>query len=130
MRKAGSLGDAPKPLTDAEKQITQFRADSQQKDMLIADLKKEVGNVKAQLAEAKQESAKYQTQMAELQGKLDNTARQLTQMKSDAVANNADKKRMVDENELLRGIVLRQMKEESRRSQTRKLVLEQMSKSG
>ncbi len=115
-------------LASAEKQITQFKADSQQKDLVIADLKKEVGSVKAQLATAQKESAAYQTQMAELQGKLDGTAKQLAQMKTDATATTAERKRMGDENELLRGIVLRQMKEQARRDQTRKLVLDEMSR--
>ena len=39
-----------------------------------------------------------------------------------------DKKKLTDENGLLRGIVLRQLKEQARRGQAKKLVMSELSK--
>ncbi len=113
-------------LADAEKQITDLKSDGQQKDAAIADLKKEVGSVKQQLADAKKQSAEYQTHMGDLQAKLDETQKNLATMKTDNAASVAEKKKMQEENDILRGIVLREMKEQARRDQTRKLVLDEM----
>jgi Flp pilus assembly protein TadD len=115
-------------LTEAEKQITQFKTEGVEKDKAIADLKKEVGSVTKQLADAQKQSQTYQVEMGELKAKLDDTAQQLTQVKSEVASNVGERKKMQDENDLLRGIVLRQMKEQARRDQTRKLVLDQMAK--
>src|SRR5205085_10850580 len=99
-----------------------------QKDEEIAALKKEVGSVKDQLARAQKESRDYQNQMADLQQKLENTNKQLAQAKADNTASAAEKKKMQEENGILRGIVLRQQKEQARRDQTKKLVLDQLAK--
>ena len=115
-------------LADAEKAIADFKADGAQKDATIADLKKDLGSVKQQLTDAKKESADYQNRMADMKAKLDATATDLTTAKADNTTVTADKKKMQDENELLRGIVMREMKEQARRDQTRKLVLDSMSK--
>lgn len=115
-------------LEAAEKQITQFKADGIEKDKVITDLKKEVGTVKQQLADTQKQSEQYQLQMGELKTKLEATAQQLAQAHTDSSAGATERKKMQDENDLLRGIVLRQMKEQARRDQTRKLVLDQMAK--
>ncbi|MHA3773953.1 tetratricopeptide repeat protein [Verrucomicrobiota bacterium sgz303538] len=115
-------------LEAAEKQITQFKADGIEKDKVITDLKKEVGTVKQQLADTQKQSEQYQLQMGELKTKLEATAQQLAQAHTDSAAGTTERKKMQDENDLLRGIVLRQMKEQARRDQTRKLVLDQMAK--
>ena len=114
-------------LADAEKMITSFKAEGAQKDQEIAALKKEVGTVKEQLAAAKQESADYQRQMADLQVKLEESGKQLAAAKAENAASAAEKKKMQEENGILRGIVLRQQKEEAVRSKTRKLLLGEMA---
>ncbi len=115
-------------LSDAEKQITQFKAEGEQKEQQISDLKKEVGTVTKQLADVQKQSATYQTQMGDLKGKLDDTSKQLAQMKVDTATSATERKNLVGENELLRGVVLRQMKEQARRDQTRKLVMGELGK--
>jgi Flp pilus assembly protein TadD len=114
-------------LADAEKSITQFKAEGAQKDQEIAALKKEVGSVKEQLAQAKQESADYQRQMADMQVKLEESGKLLAQAKADNAASVAEKKKMQEENTILRGIVLRQQKEEAVRAKTRKMLLAEMA---
>ncbi len=115
-------------LTEAEKQIVEFKAEGERKDVAIADLKKEVGNVKKQLADTQKQSATYQTQMADLQAKLESTGKELTVLKTDSAATVVEKKKMTEENELLRGIIYRQMKAEARQAITRKEVLDSLAK--
>ncbi len=115
-------------LTEAEKQIGQFKTEGAEKDAKIADLNKQVAGAQQQLASTKKESALFQTHMAEIQSKLDQTQKDLASTKSDSAAGAVEKKKMQEENDVLHGIVMRALKEESWRSQTRKVVLEQVSK--
>ena len=115
-------------LTDAETTIKTFKAQGEEKDKQIASLKVEMGNVKQQLAEAKKQSDTYQAQMSTLQGKLDVQATELTQLKSDAKLSDTERKRLAEENETLRGIVVRQMKQQAVRDKTKQLVLTELAK--
>ncbi len=115
-------------LAETETQIAQFKTEGAQKDAAISDLKKEVGAVKEQLSDAKKQSADYQTHMADIQAKLDATAKDLAEKKTANAAGETERKKMQEENDVLRGIVMREMKEQARRDQTRKLVLSQMDK--
>ena len=115
-------------LTDAEGQIKTFKAQGEEKDKQIAMMKVEMGTVKQQLDAAKKESAKYQADMSTLQAKLDTQAKELTQFKSDAKLTEAERKRLTEENETLRGIVVRQMKGEAVRGKTKQLILTELAK--
>jgi tetratricopeptide (TPR) repeat protein len=115
-------------LADAEKTITQFKTEGVKKDEEIAGLRKEMTSVKKQLADAQKQSADYQTQMADLQTRLEVQSKELLQTRSDAKTTLAERKKLQEENEVLRGIVVRQMKEQARRDQTKKLVLGELAK--
>ena len=115
-------------LAETEKSVANFKAEGEEKDRQIAALKKEVGSVKEQLAQARTESANYQRQMGDLQGKLEEQGKQLALAKAESATSAAEKKKMQAENEILRGIVLRQQKEEARRAATKKLVLGELAK--
>ncbi len=115
-------------LAETEKSVANFKAEGEEKDKQIAALKKEVGSVKEQLAQARTESANYQRQMGDLQGKLEEQGKQLALAKAESASSAAEKKKMQAENEILRGIVLRQQKEEARRAATKKLVLGELAK--
>lgn len=110
-------------LSAAEKTINQFKLEGEEKDRQIAALKDEVTSVRGQLAAAKKESADYQRQMADLQSKLEDSGKQLAEAKAENAASAADKKKMVEENTILRGIVLRQQKEEAHRAKVKTTVL-------
>ena len=109
-------------LAEAEKTIAQVRADGVKKDQEIAALRKETSSLKEQLAQAQKESGDYQRQMATLQQKLTEANTQISQMKADNAKSLAERNRLQEENQILRGVVLRQQKEEARRAQTKKLV--------
>ena len=115
-------------LSDAEGQIKNFKAQGEEKDKQIAAMKIEVGNVKLQLADAKKQSDTYQMQMGSLQGKLEAQAKELTQIKSDVKLSDAERKRLAEENDTLRGIVVRQMKQQAVRDKTKQLVLTELGK--
>ena len=115
-------------LAETEKSVANFKAEGEEKDKQIAVLKKEVGSVKEQLAQARTDSANYQKQMGDLQGKLEEQGKQLATAKTENAASTAEKKKMQAENDILRGIVLRQQKQEAVRSATKKLVLGELGK--
>lgn len=115
-------------LSEAEKSILQFKADGEKKDGEIASLRKEASSLKDQLAKAQKESVDYQQQMADLQQRLSQANTQIAEMKTDGTKGAAERTRLLDENQVLRGIVLRGQKEEARRSQTKKLVLSELAK--
>ncbi len=115
-------------LSEAETTIKTFKAQGEEKDKQIASLKIEVGTVKQQLADAKKQSDTYQAQMGSLQGKLEAQAKELSQIKSDVKLSETERKRLAEENDTLRGIVVRQMKQQAVRDKTKQLVLTELGK--
>ena len=115
-------------LADAEKQVTALKSDGVKKDDEIKRLNGEVTSVRKQLAEAQQQSAQYQTQMADLHKQLDSQAKELALVKADVTKSTAERERLVKENDLLRGIVLRAQKAQADKEQVKKLVLDQLAK--
>ncbi|MEA3188297.1 MAG: hypothetical protein QOD99_2127 [Chthoniobacter sp.] len=114
-------------LADAEKQIKTLNSDSPKKDEEIANLRKEVGETKALLVATQKQSAEYQTSLAGLQKQLDKANSEIAAMQA-SNATGAEKKKFAEENDLLRGIVLRQLKEQARREQAKKLVLGELKR--
>ncbi len=112
-------------LGEAEKTIHDFNASAPEKDQQIAALRKEVTDTKDLLASAQKQSAGYQASMANLQKQLDGAKAELVAMQTSG-ASSEEKKKYTEENELLRGIVVRQLKEQARREQAKKLVLSEL----
>ncbi|HYR58877.1 MAG TPA: tetratricopeptide repeat protein, partial [Chthoniobacteraceae bacterium] len=69
-----------------------------------------------------------QKQLADLQERLAAASRQIAEMKADGTKAMAERNRLLEENQTLRGIVLRGQKEEARRAATKKLVLGELQK--
>lgn len=115
-------------LSTAEKQIVTFKADGVEKEKKIADLNKELAATRTQLTEAQKQSANYQAQMNQLRTDLEAQAKDLAQAKMDTATGATDRKKLAEENDLLRGIILRQQKEQAHRDRVKKLVLEQLAK--
>lgn len=114
-------------LSTAEKTIQQFNIEMPKKDAEIAILKKEIGDVKDQLATAQKESRDFQSSIGELQTQFDTASSELAYLKSTATGSE-ERKKLTEENDLLRGIVLRELKEQSRRDQAKKLVVTELKK--
>lgn len=115
-------------LQDAEKQIVTFKAEGAEKDKKIASLTQDLTSARTQLADAQKQSAGFQAQMNDLRTQLETQGKELAAVKSEASAGLEERKKLTEENELLRGIVLRQQKEQARRDRTKKLVLDQLAK--
>ena len=115
-------------LQDAEKQIAGFKAEGAEKDRKIAELTKDLTTARTQLAETQKQSAEFQARMDDLRTQLETQGKELAAVKADAEAGIAERKRLTEENDLLRGIVLRQQKEQAHRDRVKKLVLEQLAK--
>jgi tetratricopeptide (TPR) repeat protein len=114
-------------LGDAEKTIADFNSNGPKKDEQIAGLKKDVDDAREQLNTALKKNQEYQGSISELQTQLEASNLQLTQLKNGS-ATSEERKKLVEENDLLRSIVMRERKEEARRSQEKKLILNELKK--
>jgi tetratricopeptide (TPR) repeat protein len=114
-------------LEEAEGTIKTFNADMPRKDVEIARLRQEVATAKQMLADAREESRKYQSSMADLRKQLDTANNSLAERKKSGKTAPGELHELGRENELLRGIVLRQLKEQARRDQAKKLVLAELA---
>ena len=110
-------------LDEAQKTITTLSSSSgSEKDQQIAALKTQLSTVQDQLDATKKEGINNRILIADLQTQLDETT---------ALAKaptGEEGKKLTQENELLRGIVLRELKEQARREQARKLVLGELDR--
>jgi Flp pilus assembly protein TadD len=107
--------------------IKNFKSNSPDKDKQIAELRKEVSETKALLADAQQQKDSVQSTLNDLQQQYDTTSAQLTELKANNEMASSEKKSLTDENDLLRGIVIRQLKAQALRDQTKRLVMDQLS---
>jgi tetratricopeptide (TPR) repeat protein len=114
-------------LSADEKIIKDFKSGSPEKDKEIADLRKQVSDTQALLASTQQQRDNVQSSLNDLQQQYDATSAELTELKANTAVGDTEKKTLTDENGLLRGIVLRELKAEARRDQAKKLVLDQLS---
>jgi tetratricopeptide (TPR) repeat protein len=114
-------------LAADDKIIKDFKSDSPEKDKQIADLRKEVSDTKALLVAAQQERDNVQTTLNQLQQQYDSTSSELTELKANSKISSSEKQTLTDENSILRGIVLRQLKEQARRDQIKRLVMTDLS---
>ncbi|MDD5350361.1 MAG: tetratricopeptide repeat protein, partial [Chthoniobacteraceae bacterium] len=110
-----------KQLDAAQKTIAAFNAAAPEKEKQIAALKSQLTGVQEQLDAAQKEGGINRDLIAELQKQLEaaNTAK---------APEGEDQKKLTKENELLRGIVLRELKEQARREQSRKLVMGELER--
>ncbi|MCX6966242.1 MAG: tetratricopeptide repeat protein [Verrucomicrobia bacterium] len=111
-----------KKLEEAQKAIANFNSAAPAKDQQIAALKLQLTSVQDQLALTQKEGNKNQTLIADLQKQLDAATAAVK------VPAGEEQAKLMQENELLRGIVLRELKEQARREQSRKLVLGELER--
>jgi tetratricopeptide (TPR) repeat protein len=114
-------------LTAAETQIAQLNAESVKKKEELEGMQKELTALKDQLVVSRDQNDRSATTITQLRAKLDEGAKELEDMKTRGVSNE-DFSRMSKENELLRVIVMRQLKDQARRVAAKKLVSEELAK--
>jgi Tfp pilus assembly protein PilF len=112
-----------KALAAAEKQVEGLMADNTRKDQEITKLRGDVTTLQGQLTALRQESAQYQTQVADL-------TRQLKELKEMPAAANPNEPNalITQENEMLRSIIMRQLRLQNRQQQAKELIIAQLSK--
>jgi Flp pilus assembly protein TadD len=124
---AGEKKAVEEKLAAAEKALKDAAAASPDKDKQIASLQSELNGVNDKLLEAQSQTAKSDEMLKTLQGQLDETSGKLAEIRLNPNPTK-EEKTLASENELLRGIILRQIKEQAQRDEARKLVDQEVSK--
>ncbi len=110
-----------KELGEAQKQVATLQADSTRKDQEITTLRGQLTTLQGQLTTLRQESATFQTQVADL-------TRQLKELKEMPAAGSEPNALITEENEMLRNIIMRQLRMQNRQQTAKELVIAELSK--
>lgn len=113
-----------KELSDTQKQVETLKGDVNRKDQEIAQLRGQLTGLQGELATLRQESGKYQTEVAEL-------TKQLKELKETNAATDskmAAAPESTQEAEMLRAIVMRQLRAQHRQQAAKELVIAELQK--
>jgi tetratricopeptide (TPR) repeat protein len=110
-----------KEIVEAQKQVEALKADVGRKDQEIVALRGQLTGLQGQLTELRKESATYQTQVAEL-------TKQLKEVQSGMDGKMATTPELTQENEMLRGIIMRQLRTQHRQQATKDLMIAELQK--
>lgn len=130
-RHAEEGGDHLKNLQD---QLASLSKTTHDKEQQLSEAKDEAGKLQSQLADVKsklssiqKKSASGDDQLKDLKERLEEKETQLARYKK-RKSKPGDDGSLVEENVLLRGIIMRQVKEEARRAQARRLLEDEMKR--
>lgn len=110
-----------KEIVEAQKQVETLKADAGRKDKEIAELRGQLTGLQGQLADLRKESATYQTQVADL-------TKQLKEVQSGMEGKIATTPELTQENEMLRGIIMRQLRTQHRQQTAKDLMIAELQK--
>ena len=110
-----------KEIAEAQKQVETLKADVGRKDQEIVALRGQLTGLQGQLAELRKESATYQTQVAEL-------TKQLKEVQTGMEGKIASTPELTQENEMLRGIIMRQLRTQHRQQAAKELMIAELQK--
>lgn len=105
-------------LAEAEKKIAEAAERPAQDQAAVETLRSEINSLNDRLLEAQAQIAGRDEQIKKLAGQLDEASGDLARMRLNPEPS-ADDKKVIAENELLRGIILRQIREQSERDAAR-----------
>lgn len=108
-------------LDAARKQVDILKAEGGKKDVEIAELKKQISGIQTEITKLRQENTNYQTQVAELTVKLKDMNNEI----QSPAAKKTDS-RLVKENETLRNIIMRHLRQQQRLLASKELVIAEM----
>jgi predicted nucleic acid-binding Zn-ribbon protein len=114
------LADLSKTMPDKEKQLSETKDEAQK-------LQSELASVKLKLSSLQKKSGSGDEQLKDLKDRLEEKEAQLARYKKRKSKSGGDGN-LVEENDLLRGIIMRQVKEEARRAQARRLLEDEMKR--
>jgi tetratricopeptide (TPR) repeat protein/predicted nuclease with TOPRIM domain len=115
-------------LDRAEQLATSLSELSKEKDQDIAMLKSEITRIKVERDKLFSENMRHQQSIEELERKLEMLSDGLTQEERNAIASASPVERQ--ENELLRSLVLKQLRRQAQMKQAKELLLRQLDKVG
>ncbi|WP_395747945.1 tetratricopeptide repeat protein [Prosthecobacter sp.] len=109
-------------VAEARKQVETLQADVGRKDKEIAELRGQLTGLQGQLADLRKESAAYQTQVADL-------TKQLKEVQQGGMEGKmAATPELTQENEMLRGIIMRQLRAQHRQQAAKDLMIAELQK--
>ena len=114
------LAALSKTMPGKDKQLSEAKTEADK-------LQTELADVKSKLSSLQKKSGAGDEQLKELKNRLEEKEAQLAQYKKKRSRSGGDGN-LVEENDLLRGIIMRQVKEEARRSQARRLLEDEMNR--
>ena len=114
-------------LTSAEISITKLTAESLKKKQELDGMQKELTTLKDQLASSRDQNDRGATTITALRQQLDDSAKKIDELKAKGMSTEEFAK-MSKENEMLRGIVMRQLKDSTRRAAAKQLLVEELAR--
>jgi tetratricopeptide (TPR) repeat protein len=114
-------------LANAEKTVREIGEDKPKKERELADVKKQLEQMRQQLTASQKQNQDFEITIADLRSDLDEATAEVEKAKLTG-ANAEETARLTKENDILRGIVIREREEEARRDQARKLMLAEFDK--
>ncbi|MEP6686206.1 MAG: tetratricopeptide repeat protein [Verrucomicrobiota bacterium] len=119
--------DLKQKLADAEKTVREIGEDKPKKEQELAEVKRQLEQLRQQLAFSKKQNQDSEVTIADLRAQLDEASGELEKVKLTG-GNPEETARLTRENELLRGIVVRERQEDARREQAKKLMIAEFDK--
>jgi tetratricopeptide (TPR) repeat protein len=101
-------------LAESEKKLVEASKKPEESEKLLAELRSEINSLNDRLLESQNQIASRDDQIKALAKQLDETSGEVARLRLNPQPS-ADEKRTMVENDLLRGIVLRQIKEQAER---------------
>ena len=114
-------------LSAAENSIAQLTAESLQKKQELDGVRSQLTTLKDQLASSRSQNDRSAPIIDDLRKQLDAKAKSLDEMRAHGVTND-DIGKISRENELLRSIVMRQLKDQARRVAAKQLLTDELSR--
>lgn len=111
--------DLETKLAESEKKLQELSGAGAERDKTVLALQSELNSVNDKLLEAQTQMTKSQDQVADLQKQLDETSGDLAKLRINGNPNR-DQQTLLAENDILRGIILRQIKEQPTRDEAKK----------
>ncbi|HWB02122.1 MAG TPA: tetratricopeptide repeat protein [Verrucomicrobiales bacterium] len=116
-----------KELAAAQQKISQLSKEKDTDRSEIVALKEQVRSVQDSLDGMKQENEDYRRQIATLTGKLDATRKQLAETGGAGAVTESE---AIAENNVLREIILQQLKQQARRERARQNIMDELTREG
>ncbi len=119
--------DLQKRLTTAVATVREISENKPKRARELVEVKQELEKLRHQLVTSQQKNQDSDKIIADLRGQLDEASGALASAKLNG-ATNAESAQLLKENQMLRGIVIRERQEEARREQAKKLMLAEFDK--